>query len=121
MTTLPSSDTSTKQRELLRLMHACYPYDAEHTALPMWGKSCASEPEWHTERTEQGTGLPVCIVHKTYADAHEYWLWEWRLLDCRDFYEKLQLIDEPLLDVDDPTDWNWFADSDFADSAGDMG
>ena len=114
MTNLPESDTATKQQELIKLMHSCYPRDLQHSAFPMWRTSSAAEPEWHTLRIEQYTGHPLCTKHATYAEAMEWWRWEWRLLDEQGLIEALALIDEPIPDELPPANWDLFA------GAGDM-
>jgi len=111
-TNLPDNDTATKQQELIKRMHACYPRDLQHNAFPVWRDSGASEPEWHTSRIEQYTGHPLITKHATYAEALEYWRWEWRLLDVQELTESLALIDVPIPDELPPANWDLFAGGD---------
>lgn len=112
MTILPENDTATKQRDLIKLMHSCYPSDLQHEAIPVWVDSGATEPEWHTLRIEQYTGHPLWTNHATYAEALEWWHWEWRLLDEQGLIEALALIDEQIPDELPPADWDLFAGGD---------
>lgn len=114
MTTLPESDTATRKAELIKLMHVCYPQDSEFDAFPVWQNPDAAEPQWYAVRTPKGAGAVHCEIHQTYAEALEYWRWEWRLLDIQELVEALQLIDMPISDDLPPVDWSLFA------GAGDM-
>lgn len=106
-TNLPDHDTATKQRDLIKLMHACYPRALDHYAFPIWWNS--AEPTWRTMRVDPHTGHQIEVEHKTYAEALEYWRWEWVLIDIQELVEAMQMIDVELPDEQPPVDWSWFA------------
>lgn len=113
-TNLPESDTGTKQRDLIKLMHACYPRDLEHQALPLGRFGLEAESRWYTAHIDAPTGHRIVIEHKTHAEAMEYWRWEWVLIDIQELVEALAMIDVELPDETPPVDWDLFA------GAGDM-
>lgn len=114
MTTLPENDTATKMRELLRLMHACYPRHLELQACPVYQSGDLTAPAWNTIYTDYQSMERHLIEHTDFAEASEYWRWEWRLLDEPEFLEALAMIDVPVMDDQPPVDWDMFA------GAGDM-